>query len=220
MNIKGLTLSAIFCFGVIFWINFIDFKFEELAEGKGQKIEYLIEGFCLSYISAYFFYFVNIYLIERREKKFILPFVAKNTFSIIINNHSIINCLKQDSLLSLDYFPDKEEFRNLLIRVNPKEKIPFYYKNENWIYLFRNRQESTLGIIEKIFLSGKYIDEHLRRILLEMQTSLYLKHHYAFNSDEFDDINLLKYQTVFVKYFELVEDLKKYYDKKLKIYYQ
>jgi len=220
MNIRGLTVIAILCLGIVIWIDFIDFKFQELFEGTGQKVENLIEGFCLSYISGYVFYVLNVYLIERREKKLILPLVARNVILIIVNNHSIINCLKNDSRLTLDYFPNKEEFKDLLSKINPRDKSPFYYQNENWIYLFKNRQQSTLDGINRIFLSGKHLDDKLRKILLEMQFSLYLKEDYAFNSDDFKETDLSKYRTVFVDYFELIKELKDYYDKNLKSYYQ
>lgn len=139
--------------------------------------------------------------------------------SIIVNNHSIINCLKNDQKLSLKDYPNQEEFKKLLNRVNPKDKSPFYYQNENWLFLFKNRQESTLNLINRIFLSGKYVDEKLRKILLEMQCSLYLKDDYAFNSSQFNGPNLEKYYVVFSNYFKLIRELNEYYEKHLKEYY-
>lgn len=216
MKFKYLSLIAFICFGIVVWINFIDFKFSELVEGKGDKIETLMEGFSKAFIASYIFYTINIYLRERREKKFILPFIAENVIHIIVNNHSIINCLKNDSKLSLDYFPSKEEFKVLLNKVNPKEKIPLYYKEKSWIYLFENRQKSTILGISRIFASGKHFDEELRTILLKMQSSLYLQENYAFNSEKFDKKELSDYYLVFYKYFELLKQLKTYYDKHLK----
>ena len=219
MKIKGLSIIALLCVGLFIWINFIEFKFEEVIKGTGEKFEYFIETISLSYLAAYIFYFLNIYLVDRTERKTILPFVARNVISIIVNNHSIINCLKNEQKLSLDYYPDKDEYKKLLSKVNPKDKSPFYYKRENWIYLFKNRQESTRDLINKILLSGKHVDERLRKILLEINYSLYLKDDYAFNSEEFDKESLEDYHVVFSKYFELIKELKIYYDKNLKTYY-
>jgi len=219
MKIKGLTIIAIICIGLLVWINFIDLKFDELTKGSGVKFEYFIETISLSYLAAYIFYFLNIYLVDRNERKTILPFISRNVISIIVNNHSILNCLKNDPKLSLDFYPEKDEYKELLKKVNPKDKAPYYYKNENWIYLFRNRQESTREMINRIFLSGKHVDEELRRILLEINYSLYLKDDYAFNSEEFDKKNLEDYHLVFSNYFDLIRELKNYYDKNLKSYY-
>jgi len=73
MKIKGLTIIAFLCFGLIIWINFIDFKFTELIDGKGAKAENLIESFCLSFIAAYIFYYFNIYITEKNEKNTFAP---------------------------------------------------------------------------------------------------------------------------------------------------
>jgi len=205
--------------GLFIWINFIEFKFDEIINGTGTKFEYFIETISLSYLAAYIFYFLNIYLVGRTERKTILPFVAQNVLSIIVNNHSIINCLKNDQKLSIDYFPDKNEYKELLRQVNPKDKSPFYYKNENWIYLFKNRQETTRNLTNRILLSGKHVDEKLRKLLLEINYSFYLKDNYAFNSENFNKNNLEDYHLVFSNYFDLIQELKKYYDKNLKSYY-
>ena len=114
MKIKGLTVIAIICTGLLVWINIVDFKFDELVKGIGAKFEYYIETICLSYLAAYVFYFVNIYLVDRNERKTILPFIARNVISIIVNNHSILNCLKNDPKLSIDFYPNKDEYKVLL----------------------------------------------------------------------------------------------------------
>ena len=219
MKIKGLTVIAIICVGLFAWINFFDFKFTEFIVVTGKKIEYLIESISLSYLAAYIFYILNIYLVDKNEKKTILPFIARNVSLIITNNHSVINCLKNDSRLSVDYFPTRNEYKELLKNVNPKEKAPFYYKNESWTYLFKNRIESTRDSINRILLSGKHVDEELKRILFEINYSLYLKDDYAFNSDDFEKKNLEEYELVFTTYFNWIQKLKKYYDRELKSYH-
>jgi hypothetical protein len=74
-------------------------------------------------------------------------------------------------------------------------------------------------MINRIFLSGKHVDEELRRILLEINYSLYLKEDYAFNSGNIDKTTLEDYYLVFSNYFDLIKELKKYYDMHLKEYY-
>jgi hypothetical protein len=219
MKLKGLSIIAILCTILIIWVNFIDFKFAEIIPGKGEKFEYLIEALSISYLAAYIFYFLNIHLVEKRERKAILPFVGHNVLMIIVNNHSIINCLKNDNKLSKNYYPSKEEYKVLLKNINPKDKAPFYYKNENWLYLLNNRNKSTKKSIDKILLSGKHLDEELRRLLLDIYFSLYLDNNYGFNLPDFDKQNLEDSHLVFFKYFDLVERLNIYYEKNLKKYY-
>jgi hypothetical protein len=218
MKIKGLSIIAILSLLIVIWINFIEFKFEELIPDKGAKFESLIENLCMSFIAGYMFYALNVYLVERRERKYILPFIARNVINLIVNNYSIICCIRKNQKMDFN-FPSKEELNKTLLLINPTEKIPFYYKDKDWLYLFKNRQSSTLDYINRIFLSGKYVDEELRKILLEMQFSLYLKDDYGLNSNEFKEENLSKYSLVIFNHFELLNELYKYYEQNLKQYY-
>lgn len=220
MKMKGLTISAIVCVLLLVGLIFFDFHFDGLSESTASKFEYFIETISLSYLAAYVFYFVNVYLVEKRERKAIMPFVARNVLSIIVNNRSILNCLKNDSKLPGDYFPEKAEYKELLNNVDPKSSPPFYYKDKTWIYFLRIRQESTRELIERIFISGKHVDDELRAILLDISTSLFLKEDYAFFSEDFDKPSLDGYQTVFANHFENIRLLKDYYEKYLKAYYQ
>jgi hypothetical protein len=218
MKIKGLTYIAIICLTIVFVINFTEFKIVNGID-KADKIEALIENLCLSYIAGYMFFFLNNYLVERKEKKHILPFVARNVIGIIVNNYSIINCINGNMKMALSEYPTLDELKVSLSKIYPKNKLPLFYKNENWIYLFKNRQKLTIQSIERILLAGKHIDEELRSILLNMYSSLYLKEEYAFNSDDFEDEDLSKYSRVIKTHFDLVEKLNSYYNKNLKKYY-
>lgn len=220
MKFKTLTAIAIVCLLIVIWINFVDLKVPELIPGKGSKFEGLIEGFCRSFIAAYIFYSVNVYLKERREKKFILPLVANNVILLVVNNHTIVKCLKNDLQLSHKFYPTDEEFKELLSKVDPRETATMFSKEKNWLHLFENRRKSTLSYITKIFSSGRHIDDELRKILLEIQSSLYLSDGWAFNALTFDEKNLEKYHYVFFKYFSLIQDLSNYFDKNLKSYYE
>jgi hypothetical protein len=217
MKIKGLSIIALISLLIVVWINFIDFKFQTSL--NAVKVENLIENLCMSYFAGYIFFFLNNYLVERKEKRHIMPFIARNVIGIIVNNYSVINCLKANMTINLNDFPNKEEFKILLAKVNPKDKIPFFFKNQNWFFLFDNRRKSTISSIDRILISGKYVDEELRALVLKMSNSLYLKDDYAFNSIDYEKQNLLEYANVFHNYFTLISQLNKYYNKNLKKYY-
>lgn len=68
-------------------------------------------------------------------------------------------------------------------------------------------------------MSGKHVDYKLRRILLDINSSLYLKEDYAFNSENFKNKTLEDYNVVFSNYFDKISELKKYYDTHLTFYY-
>ena len=128
MKIKGLSIIALMSLLIVVWINFIDFKFETSL--NAVKVENLIENLCMSYIAGYIFFFLNSYLIERDEKKHIMPFIARNVIGMIVNNYSIINCFKGNMNMKLNDYPNLEEFKILLANVNPKDKVPFFFKNQ------------------------------------------------------------------------------------------
>tara|TARA_B110001469_G_C9629287_1_gene314556 strand:+ start:1299 stop:2060 length:762 start_codon:yes stop_codon:yes gene_type:complete len=221
MNIKGLSVFAIFCLIIVFIIDFSSFKIPELIDGTAKRAETLIYTLCISYIASYIFYFLNVYLKEKRERDSILPLIANNVISIIVNNQSIIKALKKLPInSSLNDIPSLEEFKELLKKVDPNQKAPMFYKDKTWIYLFQNRRESTLKTIEKIFISGEHVDTKLRAILLQIQSSLYLKEDYAFNSYSYKKETLDDYSLVFHKYFLLIQELRDFYDKNLKSYYE
>lgn len=209
---KVLFLLSIVCISLLIWINFIDFKFIALFRGTASKIEYFIETISLSYLASYIFFILNIYLVERKERKNILPYISRYVLLIIVNNYSIIECLKNERK-TFGSIPTLEEFKFLLRNINLEEKIPFYYKNENFIFLLKNRKESTLETINKIFLSGKYIDAKLYRLLLEINNSLYFN-----DLQNLEKIKLEEYSRVFYNFFLLINELKIYYDNNLKKY--
>lgn len=221
MKIRGLSIIAAFCVAIVITIDFTALKVPELIDGKGAKIEMLIYTLSISYLTSYIFYFFNVYLKEKQEQKAIFPLIASNVITILVNNQSIISTLKNQPLnCSLRDLPTQSEFKELLKNVNPNQNAPRFYKNKPWIYLFQNRRESTLKTIDKVFASGKHVDDQLRMILLKMQSSLYLQEDYAFNSDNCEKESLEDYSLVFYKYFELIQELREFYDKHLKRYYE
>jgi len=221
MNIKGLSIIAVFCLVIVLIIDFSIFKIPELIEGTATRTETLIYTLCISYIASYIFYVLNVYLKEKKERDSILPLIANDVILIIVNNQSIINALKQQAINSpLKDLPTQEEFKQLLKDVDPKKNAPKFYKDKPWTYLFQNRRESTLDKIDRIFSLGKHVDAQLRATLFKMQRSLYLREDYAFNSSSYEKDSLVEYSLVFYNYFELIQELLAFYEKNLKKYYE
>lgn len=73
--------------------------------------------------------------------------------------------------------------------------------------------------IDRIFLSGKHVDEELRRILLEIQDSFFLREDFIDKLEKSNKINLEEYSNLFIKYFLLIKQLHDYYKNNLKDYY-
>lgn len=220
MKIKGLTIIFIFALTVTVWINFIDFKFPTLSlfQNKESKLETVIDNFCLSYIAGYFFYFINVYLVERSERKSIMPYIAFKTVIILSRNNHLIQILKRDSKLK-KYYPKKNEYENLLEKKNLDDLKIFNFEKFTFLEYLKYNRKSIIKSINKILKSGKHVDDELRIILFDLKESLFLKSNYAFNSEDFDLLKMKTYDNVFYKYFEIVEKLDEYFITNLEKYY-
>jgi hypothetical protein len=210
MKIKGLSIIALMSLLLVVWIDFIDFKFETSL--NAVKVENLIENLCMSYIAGYIFFFLNSYLVEREEKKHIMPYIASNVMSLISNNHTIIHNITGVMKFDFKWWLTEQEFKENLSKIQSQEKVKFYFPKEDWTFFLNKRNSSTIEIVDKLLLSGKYLDEELRNILLEIRCSSFLR----------EDCNLFSennYKT-WNRYFKRIEKLKPYFDKNLKEYYK
>ena len=220
MKIKGLTIIFFLALTITVWINFVDYKFSTLSIfiGKEDKLEEVIDNFCLSYIAGYFFYFINVYLVEREEKKSILPYIAFKVILILGRNDHLIKILKKDGKLKKHY-PSKDEFEKLLDKSNLDDLKIFNFEKYTFVEYLRYNRNSILKNINKILKSGKYVDDELKVILFSLKESLFLEKDYAFNSADFDLSKMKTYYNVFYKYSENVKKLENYFNRNLKKYY-
>jgi hypothetical protein len=210
MKIKGLSIMALISLLIVVWINFIDFKFETSL--NAVKVENLIENLCMSYFAGYIFFFLNNYLVEREEKKHIMPYIASYVMRLISNNHTIIDNITGVMKSDFNLWLTEQEFKEHLSKIQSQEKVKFYFPKEDWTFFLNKRNFSTIDSVEKLLLSGKYLDEELRNILFEIRCSSFLR----------EDSNLFSvnnYKT-WNRYFERIQKLKPYFDKNLKEYYK
>lgn len=210
MKIKGLTFIAFVLGLIVIWINFIDFKIETTLDGV--KINSLIENLCMSYIAGYIFFFLNNYLVEREEKKHIMPYIASNVMSLISNNHTIIHNITGVMKFDFSWWLTEQEFKEHLSKIQSQEKVKFYFPKEDWTFFLNKRNSSTIDTVDKLLLSGKYLDEELKNILFQIRGSSFLR----------QDCNLFSennYKT-WNRHFKRIEKLKPYFDKNLKEYYK
>ena len=210
MKIKGLSIIALISLFIVVWIDFIDFKFETSL--NAVKVENLIENLCMSYIAGYIFFFLNSYLVEREVKKHIMPYIASNVMSLISNNHTIIHNITGVMKFDFKWWLTEQEFKENLLKIQSQEKVKFYFPKEDWTFFLNKRNSSTIEIVDKLLLSGKYLDEELRNILLEIRCSSFLR----------EDCNLFSvnnYKT-WNRYFQRIQKLKPYFDINLIEYYK
>lgn len=220
MKIKGLTILGVISFLVVFWINFIDFKLStfSLFIGKSKNVENIIENLCLAYLTAYFFYFINIYLVEMREKKKVLPFLSFKVKSILSANERFFSILFQDKNVKVSELTSKK-LEEVLDEKNLKSLKIYYHENSTLSEFISKNREIIFTNISKVLESGKYVDDELRILLLEMRESLFLKENYAFNLKDIELDSLKKYNNVLYRYINQHRKLEKYFDKNFRNYY-
>ena len=220
MRIQGLTIIFFFALTITVWINFIDYKFITISlfQGKENQLEQVLDNFCLSYIAGYFFYFLNVYLVERAEKKAILPYIGFKVSSILNRHSHLIKVLKKDDI-SKKCYPTKDEFQNLLAMTNLDDLKIFHFEKYTFLEYLNYNRDSIIKNINKVLKSGKYVDDELKVILFSLKESLFLKKDYAFNSNDFNLKNMITYYNVFFKYSQDVKRLDDYFEKNLKKYY-
>ena len=209
MKTIGLSTVAIFCFLVLFWINFTENKIPEIIIGYGKPFEEIINSFALSYIAAFFFYVLNIYIKEKREKNHIAPTLKRLlSFIIYINDGGI--------KASLYFNPEnrsKSVFEILSNAPTMKckvffESVPAYAKE-------------TRSVINTLYTITKYIDAKLITILLELDIFIMETDWEPFMAEiptEGKDEYIRQRSYTIIKYFSLLEDLESYM-KKNKIKY-
>lgn len=213
MKIRGLTFIFILTLTVTFWINFGDYKFNTIwfLSDKALKLESMIDNFCLSYIAGYFFYFLNVYLAERDDKKSILPFVGFRTRQIIDSNHQLIRILYKDVKIKYAY-PKKEDFKELLSNENLNQIKIYNFEHLTFPEFLEMNRKKTLKHINFILNTGDKVDDELKSILFSLKESLFLKKGFVVN-------NFLDKDLVFEKYFIELEKLKNYFNGNLVKYY-
>lgn len=220
MKIRGLTIIFLLSLIITVWINFIDYKFSTFSifEGKEDNLENLLDNFCLSYIAGYFFYFINVFLVKREDKKSILPYISFKVILILDRYRHLIQVLKKDVKLKKMY-PTKDEFETLLEKKNLDDLKIYNFDDYNFLEYLRYNRTSILKNIDKILKSGKYVDYELKVILFDLKESLFLKKGYAFNIEDFDLSKIKTYNNVFYKFSEDVKRLDMYFDKNLNKHY-
>ncbi len=177
-----------------------------------------MDNLCLSYIAGYIFYFLNVYLVEKQEKRSILPYISFKTIGIINNSNHIIKVLKQDVHLK-KFYPTEKEFEELLKYDNVKNLKIYNFEKHNLVSFLTSRRNATIKTINKILKSGKHVDDELKSILFSLKDSLFLKKGFAFNFPTFDIKKFPDYDLVFFKYFQDIERLDSYFQKNFKKYY-
>ena len=214
-----LILILCFCFVILYDFWFIDIK--EVFRGA-SKLGRVFYGLSLSYISAYIFYFLNIFIRSQKEEKEVNHYVARKVSQILIVTFVIIRDLENASSIKIKgKFPDKSELDAMTTKIKTTDMSNLKSRDGNYatwpIYLDYHKL-MTEDYINKIISRINFIDTKLVRILSEIEDSmLFLKiQHKALWEKSSSDLYFLSSELY--DYFMLNKELENYYENKLRIY--
>ncbi|MFV5694084.1 hypothetical protein ACM55G_01430 [Flavobacterium sp. LB3P122] len=77
---------------LVIWIDYIPYKLPSLVENP-EKFEYVMYNLSLAYVAGYMFYYINMYLPERRNSE-VIKRIINNDVVFIIGKKKQLNGLK------------------------------------------------------------------------------------------------------------------------------
>lgn len=219
---KDITFLFFICVTTIIGIDFWLKNIPEFFNG-GAKIGDIIYKLCLSYISAFIFYFLVVHIKAQKDKANLYQYVEKKVYMVIGSCWGLITELAKAANITVsDKYPTSDELEIICKNINPKSNAPLLLINinryANWIEYFDHQKQRSNDATEKIFLKMPFLDTKLVNILAKIEDCsqfMMLKHILVM---PFSNTDLTSFQKSLADYFNLVKELEKYADKKLKDY--
>ena len=227
---KDLSIALIIAICIIGIIDFWLVNIPEKFTG-GYKLGQLAYNICVSYISAFIFYFFVVHLQNQKDKKNLYGCFSRYAQNIITKAKDVARDLATKSNTRLESnYPTKEELNLICRSIDPNSDSPLFLgieteKNHpNWIQYFANDGMQQSKYSEKILSKDNSIlDSTFVRILTEIEdcslfniVNILVKN--MPKEDKLAESNLSSIEVPLVEYFELIKKLELYYNKELKHY--
>ena len=213
-----LSLSTVLA--IDFWLGDIP----ELFKG-GHTIGTIVEKICLSYISAFIFYFLVVHIKQQRDKKNIYNYVAIKSLSIIAYGQTIGRDLAKTANVEMkEYYPSKNELLEICSKINPYSEAPTLMswtgQKYNWFQFFENYRLQTMSTIEDIYSKMPFLDTKLVKHLSAIEGSDYFSFVKAVSNApfQFKNENLLNFADTIFKYIETVKEFDNFYKRNIEKY--
>lgn len=121
---KDLGLIFIIALLTICVIDFLLIDIPELFNG-GYKLGQIIYKLCLSYISAFIFYFLVVHIKQQKDKENLYSYVAKKVYMVIGSAWGLIAEISKASNITLaEKYPTKVELDIICKAINPNANAP------------------------------------------------------------------------------------------------
>ncbi|MER3375274.1 MAG: hypothetical protein RIM83_11615 [Allomuricauda sp.] len=92
---KKINVGLITSFFIIIWIDYIPIKLPSCVDHP-EKFEYVVYNLALAYLASYIFYYINIYLPEKKNSKIVKRVIHNNIINIITYRKALLNLKKSN----------------------------------------------------------------------------------------------------------------------------
>jgi len=205
-------------------IDFWLINIPELFNG-GHVLGTIIEKLCLSYISAFIFYFLVVHIKQQKDKKNIYNYVAIKSNLIIAYGQTIGRDLAKAADVTMkNYYPNKNELLEICSKVNPYSETPllinFTGQKANWFEHFENYRIRSMDAIQEIYAKMPFLDTQLVQHLSKIENSQFFSLSKAISPYpiQFKNDTLLNFFSTIFDYINVVKNFEDYYNAKIKQY--
>jgi len=225
-SIRSLRSDLLAIFLISFFsIVLIDFWLIDIPElfNGGEKLGRIVYKLCFAYISAFIFYFLVVHLKSQKDKENLYSYISSNTSMVIGQAKALINSFVNSSNMKLKgAYPDSIELQSICKTINPNSKAPLILgrigNNATWMqyldYFKRRSNEASNKVLSKVL----FIDSELVQKLAEIEDCNHFKEITMFVNIPIQNTDLSAFEPSIAQYFNLISDLEKYYEEKLKGY--
>lgn len=215
-----LGILFILAVTTVILIDFFLIHISEKFEG-GERIGQLMEKLCLSYISAFVFYFLVVHTKTQKDKENLKRYIEGKVGKIIrICWEQIQSCASGAQVIIKDRYPDEEELNRILTKLNPNEYSYIYLgdKKASWLEYFNYSRDRTNNVIGRLlrkmlFLESELVDKLTR--IEDCNHFVFLGISIAYAS--LGNKDMTAWQPGMQEYIFLVKELQNYAESKLKM---
>jgi hypothetical protein len=221
--IRSLRIELVFLFTIslttIFLIDFWLINIPELFNG-GSKLGVVIYRLCLSFISAFIFYFLVVHIKHQQDKDNLYAYISKKVSMVIGSGIGMANEIAKANDIKLEgKFPTKEQLTEICKTINPYSKAPLLLGGldnyANWLQYFDYYKQRSNDATQKVYVKIHFLESELVKLLADLEDCshfIVLKHVLG---TQMKNDNLTAFESGIWDYFELVKKLDTYYLKHL-----
>jgi hypothetical protein len=215
---KDLVIILLGCLIFVFLYDFWLIKIPGFFKGA-LELGSIFYKICIAYLTAYIFYFLNIFIKSQNDLFEINYFIARQVSKILGDNSSIlIEFSNLGYTKKTDIYPSKTELERILLLINIKDPVfkdTKDYNKSSWPKYFNYFKIRTQKNINLILQRSNYLDARLVSIISELEDSEFFMHLDYLSLWENTEGKLLFMAGPLSKYFSTLQELNSYYYEKL-----